>query len=460
MHEVLPPELAAQFDVAIGQALDNKSVQMIEYTLPVNDKISHFEARISVVDTDQVLVLIRDITERKHTETQLSLFKLLVEHSPDGIGIADMQGVFTYVNPAYGAMTGYGTEMIGMSVNDLLSDNSSLDAGVVINAIIHGDGFWRGELTYQHKDGHLLPIQASAFVAHDVQGEVLGLPAIVRDISEQKQREQELYQQAQILDQVRGSIVMVDMQGIITSWNQDSVRLFGYTAEEIIGRPIATLYPPEEQGRLMSEVIQPLQMQGELETESLVWSKSGKRFPILLSLSLLHDNAGTPVGMIGFATDLSEQKQMAAERAAMQEQIIEAQRASLRELSTPLIPISDHIVIMPLIGTIDSGRAQQVMETLLEGVAQYQAELAIVDITGVSLVDTQVAQALVRSAQAVRLLGAQVMLTGIGPQVAQTLVHLGVELSDIQTKGSLQAGIASALHGQFAQLGEAGSGRL
>jgi rsbT co-antagonist protein RsbR len=100
---------------------------------------------------------------------------------------------------------------------------------------------------------------------------------------------------------------------------------------------------------------------------------------------------------------------------------------------------------MPLIGTLDSGRAQQVMETLLEGVSTHQAELAILDITGVSMVDTQVAQALVRSAQAVRLLGAQVMLTGLQPQIAQTLVHLGVDLSDIVTRGSLQAGIIYAL---------------
>jgi rsbT co-antagonist protein RsbR len=390
-------------------------------------------------------LIYRDITERKRTEEQLSLFKLLVDNSPDGIGIADSQGIFTYVNPAYGALTGYGKDMIGMSVNDLLPDNSEVDAGVVIGAIMQGDGFWRGELTYQHKDGTPLPIQASVFVAYDDRGEILGIPAIVRDITEQQRREKELHQQAQIQEQVRGSIVVVDMQGIITSWNRDSARLFGYTAEEIIGKPIASLYPPEEQERLITEVIGPLQEQGELETESMVWTKTGERFPVLLSLSLLRDDSGTPVGMIGFSTDLREQKQMEAERAAMQEQIIDAQRSALRELSTPLIPITDEVVIMPLIGTLDSGRAQQVMEALLEGVAQYQADLVILDITGVSVVDTQVAQAFIQAAQAVRLLGAQVMLTGIQPQIAQTLVHLGVDLSSIQTQGSLQAGIAAAL---------------
>jgi anti-anti-sigma factor len=142
---------------------------------------------------------------------------------------------------------------------------------------------------------------------------------------------------------------------------------------------------------------------------------------------------------------IEQQKQAEAERAGLHEQIIEAQRAALRELSTPLIPVSDNVVIMPLIGTIDTGRAQQVMETLLEGVAHYQARLAILDITGVSIVDTQVAQALIGAAQAVKLLGAQVILTGIQPQIAQTLVHLGVDLSGIETRGSLQNGIAYAL---------------
>jgi rsbT co-antagonist protein RsbR len=101
---------------------------------------------------------------------------------------------------------------------------------------------------------------------------------------------------------------------------------------------------------------------------------------------------------------------------------------------------------MPLIGTIDTGRAQQVLEALLEGIAEHQAETAILDITGVPLVDTQVAQSLIGAARAVRLLGARVVLTGIGPTIAQTLVHLGVDMREIITYSSLQSGVASVLH--------------
>ena len=119
-------------------------------------------------------------------------------------------------------------------------------------------------------------------------------------------------------------------------------------------------------------------------------------------------------------------------------------RATLDELSTPLIPLTDDILIMPLIGTIDSRRSQQIIEALLHGVSDHQASSVIVDITGVATVDTSVANGILHAAQAVRLLGTVVILTGIRPDVVQTLVSLGVELQGIVTQGTLQAGIAYA----------------
>jgi anti-anti-sigma factor len=117
----------------------------------------------------------------------------------------------------------------------------------------------------------------------------------------------------------------------------------------------------------------------------------------------------------------------------------------LAELSTPLIPISDQVMVMPLIGALDSRRAQQVLETLLHGIAERGAQVAILDITGVSVVDTHVAKALIQAAQAVSLLGAKVVLTGIRPEVAQTLVGLGVDLRGIVTHSTLQSAISFAL---------------
>jgi anti-anti-sigma regulatory factor len=142
---------------------------------------------------------------------------------------------------------------------------------------------------------------------------------------------------------------------------------------------------------------------------------------------------------------MAEQTQEALRRSSQQYEIILAQEAALRELSTPLIPISERVVVMPLIGAIDTQRAHQVMETLLHGLANSRAEIAILDITGVLVVDTQVANALIAAAQAVKLLGATVLLTGIRPEVAQTLVGLGIDMRGIVTCGTLQNGIAHAL---------------
>jgi anti-anti-sigma regulatory factor len=129
-------------------------------------------------------------------------------------------------------------------------------------------------------------------------------------------------------------------------------------------------------------------------------------------------------------------------------QIAEAQARLLTEISTPLIPVSDDVLVMPLIGTIDSRRAQEVLTTLLHGIGQSKARVAILDITGVAVVDTHVANALIQSAQAVQMLGAQVVLTGIRPEVAQTLVSLHVDLSAIVTQATLQRGIQFALQSQ------------
>ena len=132
------------------------------------------------------------------------------------------------------------------------------------------------------------------------------------------------------------------------------------------------------------------------------------------------------------------------ERARLQEEVIRMQAAMLEELSTPLIPLSDAVVIMPLVGTIDSKRAEQLLAVVSQGVVSKGARVAIIDITGVPTVDTHVASVLIRASQAVRLLGAEVVLTGIRSRVARALVELGVDLGGLVTRGSLQAGITYA----------------
>ncbi len=134
---------------------------------------------------------------------------------------------------------------------------------------------------------------------------------------------------------------------------------------------------------------------------------------------------------------LGELQALSAEQARLLE--------AVRELSTPLVPVTENILVLPLIGSIDSRRAQQIMETLLAGIAECKAEVVIIDITGVPMVDTTIADRLLRATRAAGLLGCQTILVGITPQVAHTIVQLGIDLSGQITRSDLKSGIEYAL---------------
>ena len=138
-------------------------------------------------------------------------------------------------------------------------------------------------------------------------------------------------------------------------------------------------------------------------------------------------------------------RQLVNEYSVSWEQVVSLQRIALQELSAPLIPVMDNITIMPLIGTIDTERAKFIMENLLEGVIRHNAEVVLIDITGVPVVDTMVAHHLFQATEAVRLLGASCILVGIRPEIAQTIVNLGINFSNLPTKSTLKKGFMLAL---------------
>jgi PAS domain S-box-containing protein len=161
-------------------------------------------------------------------------------------------------------------------------------------------------------------------------------------------------------------------------------------------------------------------------------------------LSPIMDADGVVTHILALIIDVSERKQQ--ERIVReQNEIILRQYDELNELSTPLLSISDRTLVLPLIGSIDSRRISQLISSLLEGISSKKAEHVIIDITGVPIVDTQVANALIQATQAVKLLGAQVILSGIRPEVAKTLVGLGIDFGTLLPQATLQSAIARTL---------------
>lgn len=385
-------------------------------------------------------MMLQDVTEQVEATRKTSLFAALVENAYDGIGVTDLSGRITYSNPALGRLTGYGSAMIGKSLNDMHPDDmKTIDAD---HAQAMAQGHWRSQMSIRRADGSSFPADIAGFLLRDDDGRPSSTAAIVRDLSTERAREQELRLMKFTLDRAADSIYWFNQDGQIVYANDTAGAMLGYSRDEMLHMSIFDISVGLDRAQ-MAQIWTAIKHHESQLFESVQRHKDGRVFPVEVVSNYLAFE-GQEYACI-FSRDISERRRAAEERLALQEQVIAAQQATLRELSTPLIPITEGVVAMPLIGSIDSARAQLVIETLLSGVAALRARTTILDITGVPVVDTQVANALLRAAQAVKLLGARVILTGIRPEVAQTLVGLGVDLSGMMTRGTLQDGIAEAL---------------
>ncbi len=291
-------------------------------------------------------------------------------------------------------------------------------------------------------------VQFSKAPIYDTNGNVVGLIGTMQDITERKRAEQETARLMEILENTPDVIGMADAQGQVVYINKAGRRLRGLAPDTSLdGLQIADFHPAWAAKILYEEAIPTARHNGYWSGNLAMINARGEETPVSQVILAHYDPGGNLVHITGIMRDISEQKKVerALREREIQEQVIEAQRAALRELSTPLLPISSDIVVMPIIGTVDSTRAQHIMETLLQGIGEYHASLAILDITGVRVMDTQVAGALLHAARAARLLGARVVLSGIRPEIAQTLVHIGINMQDIVTRSTLQQAIAFAL---------------
>jgi PAS domain S-box-containing protein len=242
-----------------------------------------------------------------------------------------------------------------------------------------------------------------------------------------------------LVDSVRDyAIVMLDTDGRVVSWNPGAARIKGWSPDEIIGKHFSCFYPPEAIERRLPELeLKTAAQEGRFEDEGWRIRKDGSRFWANVVITALRDRGGTLRGYAKVTRDLTERRQA--------EERIQQQSREIMELSTPVMQVWEGVVAAPLIGSLDSQRTQQFMERLLNRIVETNSPVALVDIMGVPTIDTQTAQHLIETISAVRLLGAQVVLTGVRPVIAQTLVHLGIDLSGIITRSSLAAGLSVAL---------------
>jgi len=197
----------------------------------------------------------------------------------------------------------------------------------------------------------------------------------------------------------------------------------------------------------LTEISRSRVQQGFTPSETATFVLSVKK-PLFVALrQQIGNDAGTLATELWQATELIDALGLYTTEVylKMREEIIRRQQEEMLELSTPVVKLWDGILALPIIGTLDSARTQVVMETLLESIVTTNSRVAIIDITGVPTVDTIVAQHLLKTVTAARLMGADCIISGVRPQIAQTIVHLGIDLLDVTTKATLSDAFAVAL---------------
>ena len=219
--------------------------------------------------------------------------------------------------------------------------------------------------------------------------------------------------------------------GMIRSINNAAVDLLGYARREVIGKALLEFVPLELGARSIH------QLRGE---ELILLDKQGTSIVVSCSASALYNESRLD-GFVCVLHDITGRKRADEERQRLHEELRE-QAEVIRKMSTPLIPISDEIMVMPLVGAVDPARAEQILTSILSGIAANHPRVAIIDITALAAVDTDVANTILRAAAAARLLGVDVYLTGMRAEVARTLIETGLDLSGIVTCSTLKTGIA------------------
>ncbi len=264
-----------------------------------------------------------------------------------------------------------------------------------------------------------------------------------------------------------------DMLNNTLYWSPRLKELLGYADDEldVDFEIFETHLHPDDKEHTGAAIEAHLKDRVPYDVEERLLTKSGKYRWFRARGQALWDEAGQPVRMTGSITDITERKraeealekayaeiekqveerttelkQEIAERERLQEEVMAAQKQALRELSTPIIPIMERIIVMPLIGSIDTLRARDITRALLAGIREHRAKVVILDITGVPIVDSGVASHLNKTIQAARLKGAHTIVTGISDAVAETIVDLGIDWSGMETLSDLQTGLVVALN--------------
>jgi rsbT co-antagonist protein RsbR len=375
-------------------------------------------------------------------------FVFVFKHAPVGLGSVAMGGKLERGNQTLSELLGYPSDQLsGRSLSSLVHPDDEAALSEDLGRLASGTSdCYQREVRFLRSDGRTLWVMLSGVAMREYEGgPASAMFTYFMDVSRRHAAEiaaRESEERMRLVADLSSEALVLNDGDVVRECNAAATTLLRARREQLIGRTLFDFIAPELHATARPQLVHGAPGQPfELELVRL----DGTRFPAESAGRDIPYNGHTVRGIV--LRDLSERRSAAAalRQSVEQEAKLRAQAELLQELSAPLIPLSDGVMVMPLIGMLDRQRAAQVLTTLLEGLSSSGAHTVILDLTGVRAMDSQITEALSRAAQAVRLLGAQVILTGIRAEVAQLLVSRGTELPGLITRSTLQSGIAYAM---------------
>ncbi len=244
-----------------------------------------------------------------------------------------------------------------------------------------------------------------------------------------------------VIDNLPDAIYIKDNELKYIFANKAYCEFYGKPKEDILGKTVHELFPPEQADNFTKQDQSVLVNKTLMDVPEVTYSDaSGGSHIVTAKKAPLIDAEGNVSFIVGVTRDITELKKTELEKI----QAIKERDEAISKLTTPLVEIWEGIILVPLIGIIDSYRAKQITESLLNYIAQARTGIVIMDISGISDVDTKTASHILQTIQAVKLMGSEFIITGISPDVASTLVTLGIDLSEITTRRTLHEGLEYA----------------
>jgi methyl-accepting chemotaxis protein len=296
---------------------------------------------------------------------------------------------------------------------------------------LRGGESFETEFKRQAKDGSDLWLQASYNPVLDADGKPVRIVKFATDISKSKQRNAELEGMQRAINRAQ-AVIEFDLKGQILNANENFLAIFGYGLDEIIGQHHRIFCEASYTDSAAYKEFWQRLGEGDFDCgEFKRLAKDGHEIWLQASYNPIFDAAGRPLKVVKFASDITEE--------------IQRRSLALLEMATPVTKIWDGVLFAPIVGIIDSKRAVDIMEKTLSSIAQNRASTLVVDISGVAIVDTAVANHLIKITKAAVLMGCQSMISGISPAIAQTITELGIDLGSVRTTSTIEAALQEVI---------------